>query len=94
MPKLTLKELNFDWAPGTSTNPSQMVLKTEDYSAYVLIPYDPGYDPAAGKGSWNGMANHKGQSGFPDRESAMRYCEETIRKDAEKILRQAERWVA
>ena len=59
------------------------MIDTDDYSVYVLIPYEEGHDPSAGVGTWNGVANVSGQSGFPTKEAAMRYCEDTIQKNAE-----------
>ena len=88
-----IKPLAFDWQPKDRGNPSEMIIQTDDYSAYVLIPYDKGHDPRAGIGTWNGVANHKGETGFPTREAAMRYCEDTIRADAERAVKKAMRWI-
>lgn len=88
-----IKPLHFDWQPSDRGNPSALVLHTDDYSAYVLIPYEDGYDPGAGIGTWNGVANHKGKSGFPTKEAAMRYCEDTIRRDADRAVKNALRWI-
>lgn len=70
------------------------VIDTDDYSAYVLIPYEDGHDPCAGVGTWNGVANYTGQTGFPTKEAAMRYCEDTIRNEAERAIKNALRWIA
>ena len=88
-----IKPLAFDWQPKDRGNPSEMIIQTDDYSAYVLIPYGKGHAPRAGIGTWNGVANHKGETGFPTREAAMRYCEDTIRADAERAVKKAMRWI-
>ena len=89
-----VKQLHFDWQPKDRGNPSEWVIDTDDYSAYVLIPYEDGNDPSAGVGMWNGVANYRGQSGFPTKEAAMRYCEDTIRNKAERAIKNALRWIA
>ncbi|OWJ80422.1 hypothetical protein [Haematobacter genomosp. 1] len=91
---LTMKPFDFRWKSKASPNPSVMELHHDDYSAYVVIPYDPGFDPAAGIGLWSGVSNYKGKAGFATREDAMRYCEDTIRNDAQRAINAARKWLA
>lgn len=90
---LKVKPLPFDWQKKACENPTAMEIKTDDYSAYILIPFDPGCDPHNEIGTWNGVANHKGQTGFATKEAAMRYCEDTIMADAERAVEGARRWI-
>lgn len=80
--------LVFNWTlDATSQNPSCWRCEGNGFFAYVLIPYDPGNDPAAGIGKWNANPNHRGKIGFASRQEAMTYCEESIRTQAAEKLR-------
>jgi hypothetical protein len=59
----------------------------------VYIPYEKGNDPASGVGAWCGVAQQRGQSGFPSKEAATAYCEETIRDYAQATVNGASNFI-
>lgn len=88
--RVKVKPLTFEWAKDESIpNLSCWRCEGEGFFAYVLIPYDPGNDPAAGIGKWNANPNHRGRMGFETREAAMAYCEEVIRRQAASEVKHA-----
>lgn len=88
--RVKIKPLTFGWSRDESRpNPSCWRCEGEGFFAYVLIPYDPGNDPAAGTGKWNANPNHRGRVGFETREAAMAYCEEAIRRQAASEVKRA-----
>lgn len=88
-----VKPLVFDWTHQPTENPSEHITIGNGYSARVYIPYERGNDPASGVGTWCGVAQQRGQSGFPSRETATAYCEETIRDYAQATVNGASNFI-
>lgn len=87
---LKAKHIEFDWTfDEHSESPCCWRTIGNGYSAYVLIPYEGENDPAKGIGTWNGVAQQRGQSGFASKQEAMEYCERTIRDYAQAAVNKA-----
>lgn len=86
---VTVKPLVFSWRKDDDQNPSCWRADGDGFFAYVLIPFDAGYDPSRGVGLWNANPNHRGRIGFATSAEAMAYCEASIREQAEGDLRRA-----
>ena len=81
---LKAKKIDFVWTHDEhSPNPTCWRTIGNGYSAYVLIPYDHGNDPETERGTWNGVAQNRGQTEFGSRDDAIAYCEKTIRDFAQ-----------
>lgn len=88
--QVRVKPLRFDWRHDEySPNPTCMRTQGDGFSAYVLIPYEGDNDPAQGTGTWNGVAQNRGQSGFLTQQDALKYCEDTIREFAQVSINRA-----
>lgn len=75
----SMMEFKFDWTHDEcAENPTTHRVIGNGYSAFVYIPYDDGNDPESGTGTWNGVAQNRGQSNFASKKDAVAYCERTI----------------
>jgi len=87
---LKAKKIDFEWLHDEhSPNPTCHRTIGNGFSAYVLIPYDGENDPQGGSGTWNAVAQNRGQSGFPSKAAAIAYCEQTIRDYAQAAVNRA-----
>lgn len=93
--KIAIVEFDFAWEHDEfSENPTTYRVFGNGYSAYVLILYEGENNPEAHTGTWNGVAQNRGQSGFSTKEAAIEYCETTIREFAQEKINAASNFIA
>jgi hypothetical protein len=87
---LKAKHIEFEWTHDTdNVNPTCWRTIGNGFSAYVLIPYDQGNYPAMERGTWLGVAQNKGVTGFASKDEAILYCEQVIREFAQVAVNRA-----
>lgn len=89
-----VRPLEFVWTKDEhSPNPTTYRTAGDGFSAYVLIPYEGDNNPEGGTGTWNGVAQHRGEDGFASKDEAIAYCEKTIRDFAQVSLNRASNFI-